>query len=72
MCLDAVLFVKVARNLLHHIRKERKSFVSFESEGLFLSNQCFLDFGDGSSTPDFTCLDGVQFVKVAQTLLHHI
>ena len=24
------------------------------------------------SIPDFTCLDGVQFVKVAQYLLHHI
>ena len=25
-----------------------------------------------SSIPDFTCLDGVQFVKVTQYLLHHI
>ena len=57
---------------MHHRLKDQKSFDSFEFKGLFLSEQCFLDFDDGFHQPDFTCLDGVQFVKVAQYLLHHI
>ena len=45
--LDTVLFVNVAQKLMHHRLKDQKSFDSFKFKGLFLSEQCFLDFDDG-------------------------
>ena len=58
--LDSVLFVKVAQKLVQHRGKEQNL--------LICSNSLWSVFSEFwwwfLSTPDFTCLDGVQFEKL--------
>ena len=51
--------------------KEANTLCFIEIQELFSSEQWFLDFGEVSSTLNFTCLEAVLHVNYAQTLFQH-